>query len=102
MASNVTRNYQELVSREFSFQFSRKCLTPSKRDRVFSVAEHLCLVAIAKPLVVLAANNLFQGSQDCHLGANNLRQKRKKMLKQEDARRRLRGMCWCKKELPLC
>ena len=22
--------------------------------------------------------------------------------KQEDARRRLRGMCWCKKELPLC
>ena len=22
--------------------------------------------------------------------------------KQEDARRRLRGMCWCKKELPVC
>ena len=23
------------------------------------------------------------------------------IIKQEDARRRLRGMCWCKKELPL-
>ena len=34
--------YGELVSREVSFQFSRECLTPSKRDRVFSAAEHLC------------------------------------------------------------
>ena len=24
------------------------------------------------------------------------------LRKQEDARRRLRGMCWCQKELPLC
>ena len=29
-------SYGELVSKEFSFQFSRKCMTPSKRDRVFS------------------------------------------------------------------
>ena len=50
------RIYEELVSREFSFQFSSKCLTPSKRDRVFSVAAHLCLLAIAKSLVLLAAN----------------------------------------------
>ena len=34
--------YGELVSREVSFQFSRECLTPSKRDRVFSAVEHLC------------------------------------------------------------
>ena len=35
--------YGELVSREVSFQFSRECLTPSKRDRVFSAVEHLCV-----------------------------------------------------------
>ena len=37
------------VSREFSYQFSRKRLTPSKRDQLFSAAEHLCPVAISKP-----------------------------------------------------
>ena len=60
---------------------AENCLTPSKRDRVFSVAAHLCLVAIAKPLVLLETNNLFQGSQHCLRRANNLRQKRKKLLK---------------------
>ena len=43
------RIYGELVSKEFSFKFSRKCTTPSKRDRVFSAAEHLCRAAISKP-----------------------------------------------------
>ena len=32
-----------IVSKEFIFTFSRKCMTPSKRDRVFSAAEHLSL-----------------------------------------------------------
>ena len=40
--------YGELVGKEFSFQFSRNCMTTSKRDRVFSAAEHLCAV-ISKP-----------------------------------------------------
>ena len=43
------RIYGELVSKEFSFQFTRKCMTSSKRDRVFSAAEHLCHAAISKP-----------------------------------------------------
>ena len=30
-------------SKEFIFTFSRNCMTPSKRDRVFSAAEHLSL-----------------------------------------------------------
>ena len=43
------RIYGELVSKESSFQFTRKCMTSSKRDRVFSAAEHLCHAAISKP-----------------------------------------------------
>ena len=43
------RMYGELVSKEFSFQFTRKCMTSSKRDQVFSAAEHLCHAAISKP-----------------------------------------------------
>ena len=39
----------ELVSKEFSFQFTRKCMTSSKRYRVFSAAEHHCRAAISKP-----------------------------------------------------
>ena len=31
-----------------------------------------------------------------------MRSRRYFISKQEDARRRLRGMCWCKKELPVC
>ena len=31
------RIYRELVSKKFSLQFSRKCVTPSERNRVFSL-----------------------------------------------------------------
>ena len=40
MKSNCLRIYGELVSNEFTFQFSRKC-DSSKRNQVFSAAEHL-------------------------------------------------------------
>ena len=33
--------YRELVDEEFSFQFSRDCMTPSRLDRVFNATEHL-------------------------------------------------------------
>ena len=68
--------FGEIVSKEFIFQLSRKCMTPSKDDRVFSAAENVCCAAISKPyqesFLLPAANNLFQGSQDSLRGANNL------------------------------
>ena len=64
-----------VVSKEFSSRFSRSCITPSKRDRLFSAAENLC-AAISKPhqesFLLQAAKNLFQGSQDSLRGATNL------------------------------
>lgn len=41
--------YGELVSKEFSFQCFRKCMSPSKCNWVFTAAEHLCLAAISNP-----------------------------------------------------
>ena len=43
------RIYGELVSKEFSFQCFRKCMSPSKCNWVFTAAEHLCLAAISNP-----------------------------------------------------
>ena len=37
---NCHRIYEELVRKEFSFKFSRNCVTRSKRDQVFYAAEH--------------------------------------------------------------
>ena len=79
------RIYRELVSEKFSLQFSRKCVTPSERNRVFSlpcgdlktlsrVISPSCseLSLSRKPRFPSGSENFFRESQNSLRGAYNL------------------------------
>ena len=68
------RIYRELVSQEFSLQFSRKCMIWSKNDPVFIYRAAISNLITSPHLISFgpAANNLFQGSQNFLQAAYNL------------------------------